>query len=143
MPFTDAIEQALLNHVLNKATYPVNATVHVGLSSTTPDDAGANFTEPVGNGYGRQPALAAAWGNASGTAPAAITNTSVITFATATGNWAAGNMTHFGLFTALTAGTLICWGALTVPKQILSGDTASFAVSSLALRLGKTGDAGL
>ncbi|MGL5910789.1 MAG: phage tail fiber protein [Phycicoccus sp.] len=145
MPFTDATEQGLLNHVLNGTPFAQITTLHVGLSSTTPNDAGTGFTEPVGNGYGRVAVPNGVWGAPTGTAPAAKSNSSVITFATATGgDWAsAALLTHFVLMSAVTAGTCIAWGALTVPKAILNGDTASFAIGSLVFRLGKTGDPGL
>jgi hypothetical protein len=135
--FTDALEQALLDHILNDPAYTPDIT-HIGLSTTTPTEAGGNFTEPVGNGYARVATAAADWSAASGAAPAQKVNTAVKTFPTATGSW--GTVTHFGLFTASSGGTLRVWGALTTSKTIDNGDTASFAASSIEIQLGDPGD---
>jgi len=139
--FTDAIEQALLDHFLNDPSYTPES-LWIALSTTTPTEAGGSFTEPSSGAYARVSTAAADWGAATGTAPATKSNTAVKTFPTATGDWSAGvNMTHFGLFNASSAGTLRAWGALTVPKPVLNGDTASFAAASLVLKLGDPGDA--
>jgi hypothetical protein len=139
--FVDTVEQALLNHFLTDPAYTPPATMHIGLSSTTPTEAGANFTEPSGGAYARVSTAAADWGAATGTAPATKSNTAVKTFPTATADWLAGvNLTHFGLFDAASAGNLLCWGALGTAKPVLNGDTASFAAASLILKLGDPGD---
>jgi len=136
--FTDAVEQALLDHFLNDPSYTPE-TLSIGLSSTTPTEAGGSFTEPSGGSYARVATSAADWGAATGTAPATKSNTAVKTFPTATADWAAGaNLTHFGLFNA--GGTLRAWGALAVAKPVLNGDTASFAAATLVLKLGDPGD---
>jgi hypothetical protein len=138
--FTDAIEQALLDHFLNDPSYTPES-LWIALSTTTPTEAGGNFTEPSTGSYARVATTNADWGPASGTAPATKSNTAVKTFPTATADWSAGaNMTHFGLFNASTAGTLRAWGALTVAKPVLNGDTASFAAGALVLKLGDPGD---
>jgi hypothetical protein len=49
-------------------------------------------------------------------------------------------MTHFVLYDALTVGNPIAWGALGTPKPVLNGDTASFPIGALVLKLGKVGD---
>ena len=141
MPFVDTVEQALLNHFLTDGAYTPPATMYIALSSTTPTDAGGNVTEPSGGSYARVATAAADWGAASGTAPATKSNTTAKTFAQATADWASGaNMTHFVLYDALTVGNPLAWGALTVAKPVLSGDTASFAVGALVLKLGKPSD---
>ncbi len=139
--FTDTVEQALLDHFFTDPAYTPPATMYLALSSTTPTEAGANFTEPSGGAYARVSTTAADWSAASGTAPATKTNTAVKTFPTATADWVAGaNLTYFGIYDASTAGNLLCFGALTVAKPILSGDTASFAAGALVIKLGDPGD---
>lgn len=138
--FTDAVEQALLDHFLNDPAYTPES-LWIALSSTTPTEAGGNFTEPSGGSYARVSTAAADWNAATGTAPATKDNSAVKTFPTATADWVAGaNLTHFGLFNASSAGTLRCWGALTVPKPVLNGDTPSFAAGALVIKLGDPGD---
>lgn len=137
----DAEEQAILNGVLQDPAYAGYATMYIGLSSTTPTEAGGNFTEPSTGAYARVATTGADWGAASGTAPAVKSNTAVKTFPTATADWAAGAaMTYFGLFDALTAGNLKWFGLLTTAKPVLNGDTASFAAGLLILKFGDPGD---
>lgn len=139
--FVDTVEQALLDHFLTDPAYTPPATMYLALSSTTPTEAGGNFTEPSGGSYARVSTAAADWGAASGTAPATKSNTATKTFPAATADWVAGaDLTHFGLFDAETVGNLLCWGALGTAKPVLSGDTASFAAGALVVKLGDPGD---
>lgn len=143
MPLTDAEELLLLDGILADAEYTGHGSHWVGLSSTTPTDAGGNFTEPSGGSYARVARVATDWGAATGTAPATKSSSTVCTFPQATADWAATNLTHFGLWTASSAGTLFAWGLLGTAKPVLNGDTASFAIGALVLKLGKPGDPGL
>lgn len=137
----DTEEQAILNGVLQDPAYAGYATLYIGLSSTTPTEAGGNITEPSTGSYARVSTTGADWSAASGTAPAVKTNTAVKTFPAATADWvSAANLTHFVLFDASTAGNAKWWGALTTPKPVLNGDTASFAAGALILKFGDPGD---
>lgn len=139
--FTDSIERAILDHVLTDPAWTPPATLYIGLSSTTPTEAGSNFTEPSGGSYARVSTTASDWSAASGTAPAVKTTTATKIFPAATADWAAGaNLTHFGLFDASAAGNLIAWGALTTPKPVLNADVASFGPGGMSLKLGDPSD---
>src|SRR5512143_2488239 len=141
MPLIDSEEQAVLNGILADPAYSGHSTHYVGLSSTTPTDSGTNFTEPSGGAYARVARAATDWGAASGTAPATKSNSTVVTFAQATADWVAGaDLTHFGLFATLAGADIFAWGALGTAKPVLNGDTASFAVGALVLKLGKPSD---
>lgn len=138
--FTDPVERDLLDYYI--ATY-APTTKYLGLFTGTPtDDVGGGLTEvPSTGAYARVSTVAADWGAAAGTAPATKSNTTVKTFPTATANWASGaNLTYFGIFSAATAGTLQAFGQLGVPKPVLSGDTPSFGVGALVIKLGDVGD---
>lgn len=136
--FINSLERSVLDHVLNDGTYTPPTNWFVALSTTTPDEDGANFTEPVGNAYARVSTAAADWNAASGSAPAVKDNANAITFPTPSGSW--GTVTHFGLFAASSGGTVQVWGALSSAKTIGSGDTASFAAGALRVLLGDPGD---
>lgn len=137
----DTEEQALLNGVLQDGSYAGYATMWIGLSSTTPTEAGGNFTEPSGGSYARVSTTGADWAAASGTAPATKATSTAKTFPTASADWVSGaNLTYFGLFDASTAGNLKWFGALGTAKPVLNGDTASFASGALVLKLGDPGD---
>lgn len=145
MPFVDSQEQALLNAVLADGAYTAPGTpagtLHIALSSTTPNDAGGNVTEPSTGSYARVSTSGADWGAATGTAPATKSNTAAKTFPQATADWVAGaDLTHFVLFDASTSGNAVAWGALGTAKPVLSGDTPSFAAAALVLKLGKPSD---
>lgn len=139
--FVDVVEQKMLDHFLTDPAYTPPTTMYIGLSSTTPTEAGANITEPTGGAYARVATTAADWSAASGTAPAVKTTTAVKSFPTATADWlAAANLTHFVLFDAATTGNPLAYGLLTTAKNVLNGDTPSFAVGALVLELGDPGD---
>ena len=141
---TDTFEQAVLNHMFADPPWTNAGPWYIGLSSTTPTEAGTNLTEPSTGSYARVSTSAGDWAAASGTAPATKTNTATFTFPTATADWAsAANLTHFTLHDHITntaAANFIAWGALTVAKPVLNGDTASFAASAITFQLGDPGD---
>jgi hypothetical protein len=138
MPLTDAFEVIILDGIMGDPDYTPPTNWFVGLSTTTPTEAGGNFTEPVGNGYARVSTADADWDPASGTAPVIKDNANAITFPQATGSW--GTVSHFGLFDASTGGNLRMWGVLATAKAIANLDTAAFAAAALVIKLGKDGD---
>lgn len=136
--FTDPVERDLLDYFI--ATYGAT-TKYIGLLGADPTEAGTTLTEPSGGGYARISTASADWAAATGTAPASKANSAIKAFAAASGSWLSGaNLTHFGIFSALTAGSLWWFAPLTVPKPVLSGDTPSFAAGSLVLKLGDPTD---
>lgn len=143
---TDSVEAALIGFVMGKGGYTPNASNWIGLSSTTPADAGTGATEPSGGSYARvqtqgTTATGVAWSTPTGTAPAYVENSAVITFPAATADWVSGaNLVAFGLWTASSAGTLTLFGSLTTPKPCLNGDTCSFAAAAIRCQMGDPGD---
>lgn len=142
--FTDSVETQILNHFTNKAAWTAPTSLFIGLSSTTPNEAGGNITEPTGGAYARVATVAADWNTATGTAPVSATTATVRTFPTATADWLLGvNLTNAVLFSASTAGTALAYGALATPKPVLNGDTPNFPAGSIVVRIGDVGDPGL
>lgn len=139
--FINSLEAAILDHVLLDTTYTPPTNWFVGLSSTTPGEDGSNFTEPSGGSYARVSTSAATWAAAAGGAPSTKANGVAITFAQATADWVSGaDLTHFGLFAASSGGTVQIWGLLATAKPVLNGDTPSFAIGALIVKLGDPGD---
>lgn len=138
--FADTIEAAILDHFFGKAAWAQPTDIFVALSTADPTDAGTGIAEPVGNGYARIDTAPTDWNAATGTAPVATTNATTLTFAQASGAW--GDITHFALFDALTAGTFLGSGLVNAgtPVTVASGDTPEFAAGSLAMKLGDPGD---
>lgn len=134
---TDYWEGQYLNNVVSSQAF-------IGLSKTTPSDDGTGYTEPSGNGYLRVTTTAGVWGTPTLGSPSTKVNTSTITFPTATGDWSGGsNQTHWVMFrssSATASSEVILFGSITSTKPVLSGDTASFAASSLTLQLGDPTD---
>lgn len=112
----------------------------------------AGFTEVSGGSYARvkinagaYPALTDWAGTQSPGSTTASTgtggttsNNNAITFPAPTANWATGAAQACGvlLFDALTAGNLLGWGPLTIPKTINNGDTApSFSAAALSIQM--------
>ncbi len=129
--FSNYLENKVLDHVVGKTSFTM-PTAYVALCIATPDDTstGSTITEPSGGSYARIATAGSDWNASSG---GSITNANAVTFATATGDW--GAITHFVLVDALTTGNVLCWGALSVTKTILNGDTAKFNASGLTVTL--------
>lgn len=135
MSFTDYLENELLDHVLGGADFPRPATVYIGLSTSTPNDDGTNFTEPVGDGYARAAVTnnATEWPAASG---GSKSNANDITFAKATADWASGaDMTHIGIFDTLSGGNLLMTEALTNARPVSVGDIPVYRSGEIVVNL--------
>ena len=132
MSFSDYLENEILDHIFGCGTrdYTSPTNIFVALSTADPLDDGLGIAEPVGNGYARVSTVAADWNVA---AAGAVNNPNVITFPQATGLW--GDITHFALFDASTAGNLLASGGMSTQKNINDGDTASFGAGSLTITL--------
>ena len=135
MPMTNAQKAKLLDHYYGGPDLTRPATLYIGLSTTTPTDAGANFTEPVGNGYARIAVTndSTKWNSATSANPSVKTNKVQLEFPEATGNW--GTITHWGIFEVSTGGTCVDWAALELAKAISTGDVARFKAADLKIQL--------
>ncbi len=98
-------------------------TIWQGLSTTTPDAAGANVTEPVGNGYVR---LSLTMGAA---AAAVRQNTNAVQHAASGGDW--GTITNSVYYTANSGGTAIGFDDLDAPRNMVDGATMDFGVGAV------------
>lgn len=123
---SDYLENALLDHTLRNTAYASPTTVYLGLSTGSFGDDNSG-TELSGNGYARQAITCSAASSGS------ITNSSQISFPTATGSW--GTVSHVGVFDASSSGNLLFHGALSSSKAIESGDVLKIDASSLTFTL--------
>ena len=106
--------------------------IYIGLSTTTPNENGGNFTEPTtANGYKRSKLdvmTAASDGQTQ--------NNDIIFFALSReAGW--GTITHFGIFSAQYGGTPYYTGELTPAVQIPAGYIPIFDVGALKIGLDK------
>ena len=129
--FSDSLENELLDHVFKTGAYSQPTNLYVALLKSTPDDADTGSTLPgefSGGDYARMKCNT--WDAA---AAGATENTQPCEFAQATADW--GVATHFVICDKTTLGNVIGWGALSVTKNIQSGDTARFATGDLDVTL--------
>lgn len=120
------LENALINATLRGTAYTSPTTVYVGLYTTDPTDANTG-TEVSGGSYAR---VAVTFGAPSN---GVSTNSSSVTFPTATGNW--GTVTHIGILDASTAGNLLYHTPLDAAKTIASGDVFTISTGNLSVTL--------
>ena len=125
--FTDALEEVILDWAFTTGTPTRPTAWYVGLYTTTPTaDAGTGGVECSNTGYARQ---SVTWTRTSGT----LNPSAVVTFGPATEAWTA--VVGFGIFSALTAGTLYAFKALTTARTLGNGDSAEFATADLTITL--------
>jgi len=117
------IANELLDHIYN-AAYTPPATIYLAMGTADFTAAGLSV-EISGNGYAR---IAITFGAA---ASRAITQSAVVTFPTATADWA--QVTHYAIFDASTAGNIMAFGALDTARTVLSGKTLSVATSECVI----------
>lgn len=132
MSFGDYLENKVLDHVWGNTAYSAPATLYVGLSTSTPTDAGGNITEPSGGNYSRVAVTnnTTNWPNASG---GAKSNGTAITFPTASASW--GTVTYAIIMDLASGGNMLAYGQLTTSKTIDAGDTTSFPIGDLDITL--------
>lgn len=126
MPFSEAIDNQILDHFFGKSTWAATGdNRHIGLSSTTPTKTGGNVTEPSTGSYARVQLQAVEMDAA---ATSATQNNADQTFPQATADWLGGaNLTNMVMYDAASAGNFLAFKSLTVAKPVLNGDTAKFA----------------
>ena len=123
---SNATETLLLKYSLTADAVTRPTAWYIGLHTADVTDAGTG-TEVTGNGYAR---TAVSFTVTNDTA----TNSATVTFPTASGgNF--GTVTHIGIWSATTAGTLYYHGALTASKIVNDGDTFTIQASALTITL--------
>ncbi|MCP4213922.1 MAG: hypothetical protein GY765_04655 [bacterium] len=130
MAYVNALKDLVIDHIFGSVDYTPLTTWYIGLSTTTPTDAGGNITEPGAGAYARVTQT-----NNQTNFPDATNgvknNGAVITFPKATASW--GTVTHFVMYDAASSGNAWAWGALTASKTIDTDDTPSFAIGAITI----------
>ena len=115
---TNFTEKKILDHLLKTASYSPPATVYLGLSTADPTHDGSGWADPTYTGYARKAITFAAAGSR------AIAQTGAINFNPCTVG--SSTVTHWGLWDQLASGgNLLAYGALSVAKNIVVGNTPS------------------
>ena len=137
MAFTNSGSASILNGLIGKGASVPLSNCYLGLSSTVPTGDGTNFTEPPSaSGYARaiiglQNQVAT---QVMDLPSGGVTqNKDIIFFPEASASW--GTLTHFGLFSAPTGGTLVLYGALSEPITVAANYVPLFRVGNFSLTL--------
>jgi hypothetical protein len=132
---TNYLEDKIWNHVFGSTTYTKPTNWYVGLLTATPSDS-AGGTEVSGGSYARQICAF----TVTGTGTALATNTSAITFPTATADW--GIVGWVGIYDAVSSGNLVAYQNLqksdfstTTTKTVNDGDIFKFNASTIKITL--------
>jgi hypothetical protein len=97
----------------------------VSLHTSAPGDAGVS--EVTGGSYARQPVTFVSAGNN----PTVASNNATIQFPVATALW--GTISHFGIWSAVSAGTFLAYEAVAIPKTVNVDDVARWDVGKLSV----------
>ena len=124
---TTFLANKMLDHVFSAATYTAPTNTTTALFTAAPSDAGGG-TEVTGGSYARVTKTnnATNWPAASGGSKSNGTDND---FGVASANW--GLVTHVAIFDGST--NMLMWGALTVARDVKSGDSFKFAATKLVL----------
>lgn len=121
---SDSSETLLANFIANGQTATRPTAWFLALFTAAPNDAGGG-TEVSGSGYARQ---AITFGAASSGVTA---NTSTHTITASGGSF--GTITHFGIFSASTGGTLLWHGPVGTPRAYADGESVTVAAGAFTL----------
>jgi len=129
--FSNAVETAVLNHILGNAAYTQPAGQFVALFTVMPGEDGSGGTEAEWTGYERQ---AASFGNASAGNPSTCANDAEVDFGDPDEDL---ELVGFGIYTADTGGTLMILQAFDEPVIVQAAVTeaVAFPVGALVVEL--------
>lgn len=118
--FTQAYQQTVLDWA-----FPTSAAGdHIGYSVNGTSEFASLARTPVG---------ATGWAATTAATPSVKANNAALTSAAASGS---GTITHFALFSAITAGVQKTdWQALTASRAVVSGDTIQWAIGTVTVTL--------
>jgi hypothetical protein len=136
-PLSDYLEGNLLGVTFQNTAFTPPTTIAVALGTACSD---SSFTELANSGGYARVAVTANSTNFPG--PTAnngtISNAASVTFPAATADWnSASTIGYWAMFDSATygAGNLLVCAALTTPRAITNGATASFGASALSVTI--------
>jgi hypothetical protein len=133
--FCTVLMDGLINYLTGGGTFTAPTHLYVGLANGAITAAGGVTGEPSGNGYAR-PDAGVGTSNWNASSSGSASNKLAITFAQNTSSdWGLINNFFVADHLTLTTGHVLFYGALTTPKTITVGDTASFAASALTVSI--------
>lgn len=130
---TSYLQKKILDDFLSLAAYTPPSNLYLSLHTADPTDAGSFAAEvsTSGTGYARQ--LITGSMNFTDSSSGISQNTSPIAFPVITGAY--GTVTHIGISSALTGGTMLFSGPITEPQNKTVGESYQFATGQLSIQL--------
>jgi hypothetical protein len=130
---TNALENEISDYLAGRAECTLAGVggAFVGLITAVTDAEAGTVTECAGTGYARSDG-ALSTGNMGAASNGVSASTAAITYGPATAaDW--GTITHAGIWSASTAGTLLAVTALDASKAVGDGDTFEFAIGDFTV----------
>ncbi len=124
------LEEAILNYFFRNQAVAQPTTLYLALYINDPTDADTG-TEVSGGGYSRKQVTFGTPVQTGG--KAIISNNSKIEFDIATTNW--GNISHWGIRTAASGGSLLCSGSFSRVENVQSGNRLTIEIGNLQISM--------
>ncbi len=137
MAFSSYLSTALLNWLKGTSFPAAGATLYVTIHTADPglDGLTGDATATVRGVAGRVAVTATAFTTpGAGGGGIQMSNTGVIQITANAANVATQRITHFGLWSANTAGNFLGSGALTTAVDVVTNDTVQFNIGALIVR---------
>ncbi len=132
--FSDLYEDKVLKHTFGfgLTNFTPASPLWLALSKADLTDSGSGIAEPnAASGYHRKQVNSADFNAVVG---GSLDNSAAIEFVAASVAWG-GTITHFGIYDAVTNGSLVALGSLNTGKSIGANDTPRFAAGDLKISL--------
>lgn len=124
------LEEAILNYFFRNQVVAQPTTIYLALYINDPTDADTG-TEVSGGGYSRKQVT---FGTPAQTGDkCVISNNTKIEFDIATTDW--GSVSHWGLRTAASGGSLLCRGSFSRVENVQSGNRLTIEIGNLQISM--------
>lgn len=124
------LEEAILNYFFRNQSVAQAATIYLALYINDPTDADTG-TEVSGGGYTRKPVTFGAPVQTGD--KGVISNNAKIEFDIASTDW--GSVSHWGLRTAATGGSLLCRGTFSRVENVQTGNRFTIEIGNLQVTM--------
>ncbi|MFA6728051.1 MAG: hypothetical protein WCS17_07550 [Prevotella sp.] len=124
------LEEAILNYFFRNQTVAQPTTIYLALYINDPTDADTG-TEVSGGGYSRKQVTFGAPAQTGD--KGVISNNAKIEFDIATTDW--GSVSHWGVRTAASGGSLLCRGSFSRVENVQSGNRLTIEIGNLQISM--------
>jgi hypothetical protein len=133
MNFSSYFQEQIADFMIGVAVDAPPVGLLLALSTANPLDDGSGIAEPIGLGYARQAILFNAYGSVNGVGTTMTGPTVDKIFTAVGGAW--NIITHWAIFRSDGGGEMMWHGAVSVPKNIQTGDSFVCNLGSLSLTI--------